>query len=137
MFSNREVAWLGSFLLRKERKGTERTEPVSRPSTDRRQDNAADYTTLSPLASMGVQVTLVDDGERRLNRPRLGLKSANGIAQTWFCRRRIFHYSRICGRSPGLPLILFHPKCGRFRPSRPTSTRAKMKPKSASGREAV
>ena len=53
--------WCDGVVFYYGKNGRERKE--RNLSADRRQDNAADYTPFSPLASMGVQLTLVSVGE--------------------------------------------------------------------------
>ena len=59
--------------------GTERSGRNGMSQPDR-QDNAADYTSSRPLVSRGCQVDVRCRWARTLNRPRLGLKSMNGMS---------------------------------------------------------
>ena len=69
---------------------TEMTEGSGKNGTEQptSPENAADYTSSRPLASLGLQVGVRCQWARTLNRPRLGLKSGNGksVARGNACR---------------------------------------------------
>ena len=109
-----------------------RTELASRPTADKTMRPIIRLSRHSPSRAF-CRLHLLMARKAKSAAPRL--KSVNG----WSVAR-----GDVCGKAVSnandgyaVPLSLFHPKCGRFRLSRPTTTNADLKSKSVSGREAV